>query len=216
MKNLKTSVFVLAILFCITSSAHALPTIYTVVMDASGSVGDSDFRKANQAPKALLKMLYDASQLPINLGRPADFISIGWFGGNDDFAQLPYINVSDITKAAVISGALERIKHPKYGYTAIYTALLKATSSAIDQEKALNGNYNQVIIVVTDGKDTQSPLEVKALTRRIFPNDKIFVSIVGVGPSADISEFEFADDRRNIADFDELKVVFGLISGFFR
>jgi len=70
--------------------------------------------------------------------------------------------------------------------------------------------------VVTDGKDNQSPLKVKALTRRIFPNNKFFVSIVGVGTYADISEFEFADDRRNITDFNELKVVFGVISGFFR
>ena len=215
MKIVKSSLLILASLVCLISSAHALPTIYTIVLDASGSVSESDFRKENQAAKELLAMLYKASQLSINEGELADFISIGWFGGNDDYIQLPYINISDIAKAGVISGALDQIEHPKYGHTAIYMALLKATSAAIEQQEALNGNYNQVVIVVTDGKDTQSPLEAKALTKRLFPNDAIYVSIVGV-KGADVSEFYFADDLRNLADFDELTALFGLISGLFR
>lgn len=215
MKFLKASLLVLTTLFCLVSSAQAA-TIYTVVLDGSASLSVPAFQKENQAANALLNILYRASQLPHNIGQPADFISVGWFGGNDEYIQLPYFNVSDVTKAAVLSSVLDRIEHPKYGYTAIYTALLQGTLKALDIEKKLHSNYNQVIIVVTDGQDTQSSLEAKALARRIFPNNKFYVAIVGVGSGADISEFNFADKRIHINNFDELKNTFGIIAAFFR
>jgi hypothetical protein len=69
------------------------------------------------------------------------------------------------------------------------------------------GKYLKVIIVVTDGKDTNSPQEVKRLVRTLFPNPLFYLAVIGVGPKANVSEFkDVADHINNISNFDDLVV----------
>ena len=208
MKFLKTFILIITIQFCSISSVHAIQTIYTVVLDASASLTDSEFRKQNQAAQGLLKAL-SKHYLSIKAkGTLPDFISIAWFGGKNEYTQLPYINVSENTKVEVISETMNNFVHPRYDNTAIYSALIKATSSTIKKEDALENKYNQIIIVVTDGRDTQSTLETEALVKRIYPNDQIVVFFIGVGVAADLAEFKFADERHYLDHFDGLFQLF--------
>jgi len=217
MKLLKTIVLILAMNFCVALSANALPSIYTVVLDASGSISQADFRQENKAAGVLVQVIHAASQTERNRGKLADFISVAWFGGNNEYVQYPYFNASNETKVNTLVSAMESVPHPKYGNTAIYSALAKATLSAVKQEEALEDNYNQVIVLVTDGQDNQSPYNTRELIKKLYPNRKFYLAVVGVGQDASVDEFRrIADDVRHINNFAELAAVFTVYSGLFR
>ena len=217
MKLLKTITFFLTLNLCIAFSAHADPTIYTLVMDASGSISQADWRKENAAAAAFVTVLYGVSQMEENIGKLADQISVAWFGGKDQYAQLPYLNASDKNNVGVLVRSLEQANHPEFGHTAIYSAIAKATIVAIEKEEALGHDYNQVIILVTDGKDTQSPYEMRQLFEKIYPNNEVFLAVIGVGSKAKMAPFRpYADDVRHINDFAELAAALAIYSAKFR
>lgn len=217
MKLIKTIVLILAMNFCVALSANALPSIYTVVLDASGSISQTDFRQENKAAGVLVQVIHAASQTKKNEGKLADFISVAWFGGRNEYNQYPYFNVSNETKVNTLVNGLESVHHPKYGNTAIYSALANATVTALKKEESLRSNYNQVIVLVTDGQDNQSPYNTRELIKKLYPNRAIFLAVVGVGPEARVDEFRrIADDVRHIDNFAELAAVFTVYSGLFR
>jgi uncharacterized protein YegL len=209
------------ICFCFASTAVAAPTIFTLVLDASGSIEEKDFDTMNLAAGNFIDEIYEASQLPINIGERADFLSVVWFGGNDQYMQLPYINGSNGSQLTVLTQQMRQLKHPNHGHTAIYTALAKATVASIEHDKNLPGFYNNMIILITDGKDTQSPNDVKQVIRNIYPNNRITLAIVGVGQQATPTYLnnEFggiADDIRHLNKFDELAALLALYAALFR
>ncbi|WP_169432958.1 vWA domain-containing protein [Desulfotignum balticum] len=209
------------ICFCFASTAVAAPTIFTLVLDASGSIEEKDFNTMNRAAGNFIDLIYEASQLPINIGERADFLSVAWFGGNDQYMQTPYINGSNESQLSVLTQQMRQLQHPNHGHTALYTALAKATIASVEHDGNLPGFYNNVIILITDGKDTQSPNDVKQVIRNIYPNNRIFVAIIGVGQQATPTYLnnEFggiADDIRHLGNFDELAAVLILYSALAR
>ncbi|MFH1139070.1 MAG: vWA domain-containing protein [Pseudomonadota bacterium] len=217
MKLFRILALVLVANLCLAFSAYAEPTIYTIVLDASVSIDPSDFQEENSAAAALIVAIHAASQVDENQGKLADFMSVAWFGGKDDYIQLPYFNASDISTVSVLATSLSDVRHPKFQNTALYSALAKATIQALTQERDLGGTYNQVILLVTDGAENQSPYEMQQLVKEVYPNNKIFLAVIGVGGSADVSDFKkLADDVRHIDDFAELAAVFTVISGMYR
>lgn len=205
--------------FGFTCVAHANPVIATLILDASGSVSEQDFRTMNKAGREFIDEIYEISQT--RPGQRADWVSVAWFGGRDQYRQTPYINGSNKTQLDVITSEMRTMRHPNYGNTAIYSALLKGTLAAAERDSTLPGQYGHIMILVTDGQENHSPQEIKHAVRQLYPNDAVFLAIVAVGGgvSLDYVQKEFggiADHVQHIENFDALVAVLSFILRFAR
>lgn len=185
------------------ASAEHLPAIINVCLDASGSVSQADFKTANNAVARFANMLYSRSQR--NRGKRCDWLTVNWFGGNEDFEGTHWINCSDQDDMHTLQSHLRTRGHPAFGNTAIYTAIAMGTVEIVERDRSLPGAYLPVLIIVTDGQDTQSPYEVRNLVNELYPNCPVLMMVIGVGSSASIGEFRaIADYVETIQDFDQL------------
>jgi len=202
MKLLKTFVLILAVNFCLLQSVHALPTITTVLLDATGSISESDFRLENQAAESILTNLYEGNKINPNIDQPEDYFTVAWFGGYNQYQQGPYITTSDYYRYNMLRTQLKRVQHPKYDKTAIYSALSLAAVQLYFQEMKLGKKCLKVIHLVTDGQDNASPFEAKKTIVSNFPNTEFRIHIIGVGPDASITEFsQIAEQVTHINDY---------------
>lgn len=185
-------------------SAQAyVPVIVNVVLDASGSVSDADFAKANQAAARFADLLYRRSQA--HPDQPCDWISVNWFGGANEYGGTRFINCSRLLEMAALSAHLRGKEHPKYNATGIYNAIVGGTNEIIDRDNSLPYNYLRVLIVVTDGQNNSSTQEAVRSVRSFYPSNNFTLMVVGVGGGAQVSEFKsVADHVENVDDFDAL------------
>jgi hypothetical protein len=183
----------------------SVATIIDIVLDLSGSIKKPQFKQANAAANRVVNLCHERSKL--HPGERADFLSVNWFGSHRRYEGTKFINCSNRLEMSVLSSHLDSKKYKPLGDTAIYSAILQAADESLGREKMGTGKYLKVIIVVTDGKDTNSPQEVKRLVRTLFPNPSFFLAVIGVGPKANVSEFkEVADHINNISNFDALAI----------
>ncbi|MDQ0290548.1 vWA domain-containing protein [Oligosphaera ethanolica] len=179
-----------------------VPMITALVLDASGSISDSDF---NVQKAAAIKFMLASHELSkVYGGERSDWVAVSFFGTDDLYAGIPFVNVNRQNDLAEGIRAVAGYPHPKSG-TAIYTAILKATVEVEQQYGSLPGFYMRNIILVTDGQDNSSRRDAKQLVEQAFPNSEFNLIVVGVGKDAKIDQFKnIADMTMMIDDYDEL------------
>ena len=188
------------------ASPGHVPVLINVVLDASGSVSERDFHKANELVKQFAASLYKLAEA--HPGELSDWLSVNWFGGverDGAYQGTRFINCSKLVDMALLATMLENKAHPEFGYTEIYSAIGRASLEVLKFEEQLPASYLKLVILVTDGKDTSSSAEMKRLIKQVYPNDEVLLFIIGVGNGADIREFRsFTDNVVNIENFDQL------------
>ncbi|KPA08790.1 von Willebrand factor, type A domain protein [Candidatus Magnetomorum sp. HK-1] len=205
---MKNIIYIIIIVFITINNTNLLaaPAMINLVFDSSGSVSISDFELANEVASEFAELLYKRSQLKI--GERSDWLSVNWFGGakrSSDYEITPFINCSDINQMGNLSRKLQGKKHPQYGYTAIYNAILLGSAQVIQKDMSIPGDYLKTVIIVTDGEDNDSDSNAKALVNKIFPNNNLLLFVVGVGKGARIDTFkQYAVDVLKIDSFNEL------------
>jgi uncharacterized protein YegL len=178
-------------------------TIIDIVLDLSGSIKEPQFKQANAAANRVLNLCHERAKL--HPGERADFLSVNWFGSHGRYEGTHFINCSRFGEMLRLSLYLDSKEYKPLGDTAIYSAIWEAAGESLRREKAGTGKYLKVIIVVTDGKDTDSPQKMKKLVKTSFPNPLFYLAVIGVGPKANVSEFKnVADHIDNISNFDAL------------
>jgi len=183
-----------------------MPSIFNVVIDATGSMTEDDFTEAKAAAAALgLVLNKKAEQYG---GDWADLLSVNFFGGSDEYTGTEFINCSNDSDVAGMVQFLEEKPHPRYQHTAIYDAIDMARLEIMELDSRLFADYLKHILIITDGIDTGSPADVRQRVQDMFPLTKINLFIIGVGPNADVSSFEsVADHVIHIEDFAKLAAV---------
>ncbi len=187
--------------------SQSLPIMWHFVIDGSASVSDADFKTGNAAVAQVLNNLYQRSQEIQETGYLADQIGVAWFGGNEDFDMTPFFNWSNYSDMQRLYNTCVYKTHPNYGATAIYSSIFYSMLSMAAHEQSMGVEYAKVIVIVTDGSDTDSPAEVKQAIRANFPNDAFGVIVVGVGSGARIAEFDAIGGTINIENFNLLVLV---------
>ncbi|MBU2513778.1 VWA domain-containing protein [bacterium] len=186
------------------------PLMYKVIIDASGSVSEQDFRATDASVAEFVNVLYERSQL--HPGETAEFISISWFGSQDKFLSTPFYNCSHYNDIEELKFVLNNASHPGLGSTAIYTAIARGANELLQAEKALGRSFPKFLILMTDGEDTDSPNDHKRIIKQLFPNNEIYLAVVGIG-SANVGEFNsFADHVQNISNVEEFYALLVLLS----
>jgi uncharacterized protein YegL len=200
------SVMLLTCAATFTVPALALPVVINLLLDASSSVSESDFRIANQTVAKFAEACYYRSQ--INPREPADWIAVNWFGGHNtkvEYVGTPFINCSDLSKMALLSRGLESLAHPKYQHTAIYDALATATDQVLRRDSMLPKDYLKVVVLVTDGEDNDSSPQAINRIRQHYPSDAVYLALVGVGSTARVEDLQrHAAQVTRIDNFGEL------------
>jgi hypothetical protein len=173
----------------------AAPAIYNVVLDATGSVNDADFRKSREAVVKFAELLFARSQA--RPGARADWLAVSLFGGKDDYEGTVFINCSDREKLVLLARWLLSKEHPKFGSTAVYTAIGKATMEVVNHDRQLPGQYIKNLV--------GTPADVKANVRRFFPNQYMNLFVIGVGNASGVNAYRgMADHVQQIENFDSL------------
>jgi len=216
MKARSVLVILVAVLFgafSVTSAFAYTPAIIDVVIDGSGSVSEEDFEKAELAVMEFTKALYVRSLF--HGGQLSDWLSVNFFGGDEDYGGSIFVNCSDEIKMQALLNWIFKKNHPKYNNTAIYTATAKAFLEVSVHEKGLGtpgGTYLKNIILITDGEDNSKDQEMKKLVKASFPNDEINLFLIGVGSGSNLDKFKnVADHVMMIDNFDELAAILFLI-----
>lgn len=202
-------VIIIILLFLVVYAQQAgagtrhIPMITNILVDASGSVSERDFQVANQMIAKFVDELYQRSfRYP---GELADWISVAWFGADDQYQGTRFINASSYREMSLLYELLLTQQHPKHGHTAIYKAIVNATNDVIDLDNGLPGRYVKLIIVVTDGEDNDSTQRAKTSVKAFYPNEEFFLVTIGVGNKPDIRAFQgIATELIRINQFDEL------------
>ena len=179
-----------------------MPAIYNIILDGTASISEEDFHKANEQIVKFAELLNARSQT--NIGERADMLTVNYFGTHKQYDGTIFINCSDAKKLNVLYYMLHTKEHPKFGATAIYSAIAVAAGEVMLKDEELPGQYLRSIILITDGEDNDSPADIKNKIRQIFPNPKINLFVISVGTSK-TSEFEgVADKVIPINDFGSL------------
>ncbi len=187
------------------------PLMYKVIIDASGSVSEADFRATDASVAKFLNILHERAKL--HPGEAAELISIAWFGSQDKYLSTPFYNCSHTSDLQELYAVLMNAAHPGLGSTAIYTAIARGTMEMLETEKQLGISYPKFIILMTDGEDTNSPYEHKQVIRQLFPNDEIYLAVIGIGSAAKINEFTNVSDHvQNIDNVDEFYALLVILS----
>jgi len=185
------------------------PMIINVVLDGSASISGRDLGKEKLAVIKFVKVLYARSQ--IHGGQLCDWLSINYFGGDNDYDGTKFVNCSDEQRMSAMGAWVYAKEHPKYGNTAIYTAIGKAFVEIGQHEQNLKGKgvsentYVKNIILITDGQDNSKNERLKNLVKRTFPTEHVNLFLIGVGSESNLKQFDgIADTILMIANFDEL------------
>jgi len=204
--------FLALILTLVAGTAWAYqPMIHKILIDSTSSVSDADFAKENLAVAAFVELLYQRSLT--HPGQAAEWVSVSWFGGPNEYTSTIFINCSDVNRIRLLETMLVSMSHPKYGSTAIYSSLLYGTIETIKHDNSLPYDYFKDIILITDGQNNSSSQEHISAINSAFPNRSIFLFVVGVGTSIDLSPFKaIATNTINIGNFDALAAVLAVIS----
>ncbi len=189
-----------------------VPAIFNIVLDASGSVSRNDFQKANQIVADFIRLIHArAHEHP---GQLADWVMVNWFGGDMrayQYGGTRFINGSDHGAIKVLYKVLQSARHPRHNYTAIYSAIEQATIEVVEQDRMLRSHYAKFVILVTDGVDNDSSNRARRVIKRLYPDDDLFLIVVGVGDRAGVGEFRgLADEVVRINQFDQLLAVLTL------
>jgi len=194
------------LVFSVSQASAATPGIFNLVIDASGSVAQEDFQKAKAAAIFFIDQINKRAQR--RPGQLSDWISVNYFGGDDDYQGTRFINCSNFQEMLSLARYTMEMDHPKYGNTAIYTAVGKAFVEEIQQEKKLDepdGTYLKNILLITDGADNSSNSQLKQVVQQAFPNNQSNLIIIAVGSGSDVSEFrDYADMIIKIDNFGKL------------
>jgi len=212
---MKKITFLLIIaLICVSAVFGYDAFTYTFIIDSSASVSENDFNEANENIAMAIEYLYN--QALRNPGARANQISVAWFGGQDDYVWLSFCNGSDY---AAMSYAFEETyykSHPEYGATAIYSAIAYSAIVASDFENTFGVDYLNVFFVITDGEDGDSPADHKDWVRSVFPSNDAYLSVIGVGGGANVSEFySIANEVVTLDDFGDLFETIAVIQEYF-
>ena len=192
----------LIVLAMFASHSLAMPAIYNVILDGTSSVSEEDFRKANEAIQGFAKLLNVRSQA--NIGERADMLSVNYFGGPKEYTGTRFINCSDADGLNSLDSEIGSKEHPKYGSTAIYSAIAYASVEVVEEDSKLPGQYMMSIILITDGDDNDSPDDIKEAIQKNFPNPKVNLFVITVGASVDVKLANAADKVIPIDDFGAL------------
>lgn len=189
LKALLLSLFIATGSLFVNKPAQAYtPMLYSFIIDASGSVSKRDYKKANLAVALYLEALNQRSNN--NPGKRSEFVIVNWFGGHKEFLKTPPVNANHKNKIRLLQKILLKHKHPNFGSTAIYSAAARGVLGLAQVDKQLDGNYLKIVIVITDGKDTDSPARIKRIFKKIYKKNYAMLFVVGVGDDAQVSEFE--------------------------
>lgn len=208
MKRIILSIITVCILVIASPGFANMPAIYHIVLDASGSVSEADFRQAKSTTVEFAEALFLKSQMDVNLGRRADWLSVSYFGGKNDYTGGAFINCSNKSEIEGLKGDLETIKHPQHNKTAIYNAIKKAVFDVFVHNLDLPGEYIRNIILVTDGKENGSDKELREhfSDHVYFTETSLFV--IGVGKDAKVDEFkDIANIVLNIDEYEDLAAI---------
>lgn len=194
--------FMALFLFNAANSA-AMPVIYNVIMDATRSVSEENFSKANRQISQFAELLYERSQ--VNVGQLADWLTVNYFGGDEQYDGTIFINCSDKDRLETLQQMVRTKDHPRYGSTAIYHAIALGTAEVIQKQQEFAGNYMRNIILITDGEDNDSPRRIEQAIKETYPNEAINLFVIGVGENSNLSEFNrLADMVIPVDNFDAL------------
>lgn len=209
-RNLKP-VLVLVVFLSFGSEAHAYkPMIHKILIDASGSISNSDFRTMNAAVANFIDILYKRSQ--VHLGQAAEWVSISWFGGEQEYESTIFINCSNKTQMEQAKLMLLTMSHPQYESTGIYSAICYGTIETMEQDKKLPYAYFKDLVLITDGDDNASAAEYISAVRSNYPNEQVYLFVVGVGTQAVVRQFApLATSVEHVDNFDALEVFFVLL-----
>jgi hypothetical protein len=211
-RSIKSLVIALSLSLAAAAGAWAYqPMIHKILIDGTTSISESDFQKENQAVAVFIELLYQRSQA--HPGQAAEWVSVSWFGSPNDYSSTIFINCSDINRIRLLEAMLLSMKHPGYNSTAIYTAILYGTVETIKQDESLSYNYFKDIILITDGDNNSSASEHVATVNAAFPNNSIFLFVVGVGSGVNVNQFSrVATSTLHISDFSALAAALSAIS----
>jgi uncharacterized protein YegL len=187
------------------------PLMYKIIIDASGSVSESDFRETDASVAQFLELLHERAK--IHPGEAAEMISISWFGSQDKYLSTAFYNCSHTSDLQELYAVLMNAAHPGLGSTAIYTAIARGTMEMFEAEERIGVSYPKILILMTDGADTDSPYEHKQAIKQLYPNSELFLAVIGIGSAAKISEFNnIADHVQNINNVEEFYALLVLLS----
>lgn len=199
-----------ATMFTVGTALAHVPKIQVLVLDASSSISEEDFNKEKVAAVKLIYAYHERAKL--YEGRRADWVAVTFFGGDDDFGATEFVKCDDTASVLALMETVASYRHPKYGSTAIYTAVLKATLLCGQKDRTLPGTYMKNLIVVTDGADNGTNKEARRLVDKLFPNPAFNLFVVGVGGDAQVASFRgVADQILPVKDFDALLAALLLI-----
>ncbi|MFP4363217.1 MAG: vWA domain-containing protein [Spirochaetia bacterium] len=202
---MKKNTFILFLFIIININIHSTtPVLYSIVLDASGSITHEDFRTAND-------MIFDyISQLEArSFVQDTEFsmiVLMSHFGGPQDFNEAPPCIITQQDMVDNLRNWMSITPHPQYGETAIYSALSSAYRRNMMVENRLETEYLNVILLITDGADNSSTKEDSEYIQSIFPTDEALVFIIGVGNGADVGEFvRYADNVTTVNNFRDIE-----------
>ena len=206
MKFRKLVMLVIAgVMLLSVQTALAAPTITKILVDGTGSISQQDFDKAREAVLKATVLFYARSQE--NQGKLADWLSVSFFGGDNDYDGTVFINCSDLDRMGALGEWILTKKHPSYGSTAVFTAIGKGYYEASEQQQSLRNTYLKTIIVITDGQDNSGDGQLKRIVTSSFPNQDSMLLVIGVGNDFRPATFaNVADKVLHIKNFDELLV----------
>jgi len=179
------------------------PTIINLQIDGSLSVPEKEFDKINSAVVEFIRAVNTRSLVYPNV--LCDWLSIGYFGGDDEYDEAIFVDSADTQRMLALMTLISRQAHPEYGGSAIFSAIGRSAHEIRQHEKILRTNgveedrYIRNIIVITDGRDS-SENRIKGLIKRTFPNDYTNLILIGVGPEANLNQFERVSDITVIID----------------
>ena len=187
-------------------TALAVPTVTKILVDGTGSVSQSDFDKAREAVVKATVLFYERAQE--NPGKLSDWLSVSFFGGDNDYDGTIFINCSDLDRMGALGAWVLTKQHPQFGSTAVFTAIGKGYYEISEKQQSLPTNsYLKNIIVITDGQDNSGDAQLKRLVTTSFPNDESMLMVIGVGKEFNPAPFRnVANMVVHIKNFDELLV----------
>ncbi len=174
--------------------------VYMVLLDASGSLSNRDFRQEGEAASDLAYHLHQRATR--NPGEMADWLQIAYFGGHKRYVSLTqamsdvepglrttegFVNCSYTLEMGLTQELVKTFRHPRYQRTAIYSAIGYGIVALGNHERIFGTNYVRNIILVTDGQDDGSPGSLRrelrtALEREAArPNPAFNLFVIGVG-----------------------------------
>ncbi len=187
----------------ITASAQAVPAIYTIEIDASGLVSDSEFRTACRAVADFADQLFE--QARTSFAATPDWLSVNLFGAPGESLQSGYINCSDPASLRFLKLWLGLLEQPLDHSSAAFEAVRNGAHGALAHDARLPRYYaNRLILVTAGNPDALSSRRVISEVSELFPNGRLQLFVIGTSAASTAAFAGLAELALEIEDFDAL------------